>query len=69
MGINEESFIAIRGAMTGSTHTREVDLMPKPLFLFIVVPDFLFIIAFVILFWQLLSLYNIGHANLFRVVC
>lgn len=51
MGIDEESVIAIKAAMTASTKLNEIDLIPAPLFLFIIVPDYLFIVAFVILFW------------------
>lgn len=68
VGIDEEQVIALKAAMTASTKLDEIDLIPAPLFLFIIMPDFLFIIAFLILFWQLLSLFNIGHANLFKVM-
>jgi hypothetical protein len=60
---------AVHGAITGSTHTLEIDYFPKTLFLLMIVPDFLVIIAFLILFWQLLALFNQGHANLFKVMC
>ena len=69
LGIEEEQMIAIKGAITGSSITNEMDLIPKSLFLFILVPDFLFVIAFLVLFWQLMSLFNQGHANLFKVIC
>jgi hypothetical protein len=68
--------IAIKTALTGSTSTPQeiieeggINLVPKPLFIFMIVPDFLVIIAFLFLFWQLLSLYNTGHANLFKIIC
>jgi len=51
VGIDEEQVIALRAAMTASTKMDEIDLIPAPLFLFIIMPDFLFIIAFLILFW------------------
>lgn len=67
-GITKEQMNAIKGALTGSTINEEINLIPKPLFLFMIVPDFLVIIAFLILFWQLLSIYYDGHANLFKVM-
>jgi len=68
MGIADESIMnALRGAITGSTRTEEIELFPKRLFLFIIIPEFMVITAFLTLFWQLLALFNLGHANLFRV--
>eukprot|EP00347_Sterkiella_histriomuscorum_P018444 403345487 len=69
LGIDEQKFVGIRGAAAASSQVDQIDLIPKPLFLFIIMPDFLFIIAFLLLFWQLLYLYNQGHANLFKVMC
>jgi hypothetical protein len=50
--------IAIRAALTGSANTPVeiaeeggINLVPKPLFLFMILPDFLVIIAFLIIFW------------------
>jgi hypothetical protein len=43
-----------------------IDSSPKPLVLLILAPDFLVIFAYLLLFWQLLSLYYDGHANLFK---
>ncbi len=34
----------------------------------IIAPDFLVIFAYLLLFWQLLSFYYDGHANLFKSV-
>ena len=68
-GVSEEQMKAIHGAVTGSTHTEEIELFPKPLFLFMIMPDFLVIIAFLILFWQILALFNQGHVYLFKVMC
>jgi hypothetical protein len=58
---------ALRGAITGSTSTEEIEFFPKTLFLIIIIPEFMVITAFLTLFWQLLALFNLGHANLFRV--
>ena len=70
MGIADEQVMAaLRGAITGSQRTEEIELFPKKLFLFMIIPDFLVITAFLLLFWQLLTVFNLGHANLFRVVC
>lgn len=45
-----------------------IDSSPKSLVLFLITPEYLVIFAYVILFWQLLSLYYDGHANLFKSV-
>ena len=45
-----------------------IDASPKSLVLLIITPDFLVVFAYVILFWQLLSIYYDGHANLFKSV-
>lgn len=45
-----------------------IDSSPKSLVLLILAPDFLVIFAYLLLFWQLLSLYYDGHANLFKSV-
>lgn len=67
MGIADESIMtALRGTITG---TQEIELFPKRLFLFMIIPEFMVITCFLILFWQLLALFKLGHANLFRVVC
>jgi hypothetical protein len=60
---------AMRGAITGSTRTEEIELFPKRLFLFMIIPEFMVITAFLILFWQLLALFNLGHANFFELMC
>ena len=68
MGIADESIMtALRGTITGSTRTEEIELFPKRLFLFMIIPEFMVITAFLTLFWQLLALFNLGHASLFRV--
>jgi hypothetical protein len=68
MGIADESImIALRGTITSGTE--EIGLFPKKLFLFFIIPEFMVITCFLILFWQLLALFKLGHANLFRVVC
>jgi hypothetical protein len=36
--------------------------------LFLITPEYLVLFAYIILFWQLLSLYYSGHANLFKSV-
>lgn len=66
LGITDEQMEVIRKALTGSLD--DMDLLPKPLFILIILPDYLFILAFLILFWQLLSIYNKGHANLFKII-
>jgi hypothetical protein len=58
LGISEDEMDAIHGAITGSTIDHKIEYIPKPLFLFMIAPDFLVTIAFVVLFWQLLSIYN-----------
>ena len=45
-----------------------IENSPKSLVLLIIMPDFLVIFAYMILFWQLLSIYYDGHANLFKSV-
>jgi len=45
-----------------------IENSPKSLVLLIIAPDFLVIFAYVLLFWQLLSIYYDGHANLFKSV-
>jgi hypothetical protein len=70
IGIADEQVIsALMGAITGSTQTEEIELFPKKLFLFLIIPEFMVITAFLLLFWQLLAIFDLGHANLFRVVC
>lgn len=69
VGISETQMEAIRGAITGSTQVSLQEEFPKTLFLFLMLPDFLVLIAFIFLVWQLLSLYDQGHANLFKLVC
>jgi hypothetical protein len=70
MGIADETIMAaMRGAITGSTKTVEIELFPKRLFLFMIIPEFMVITAFLILFWQLLALFNLGHANFFETIC
>jgi F0F1-type ATP synthase membrane subunit c/vacuolar-type H+-ATPase subunit K len=52
MGIADETLMAaLRAAMTGSTKTEEIELFPKKLFLFMIIPEFMVITAFLILFW------------------
>lgn len=41
---------------------------PKNLVLLILVPDFLVVFAYILLFWQLLSTYYDGHASLFKSI-
>lgn len=67
LGVTEEKMEAIRAAITGKIRESGINYVPKPLFIFLILPDFLFIIAFLLLFWQLLSLYKNGHANLFKI--
>jgi hypothetical protein len=70
MGIADEPIMAaMRGTFTGSTSTEEIELFPKNLFLFMIIPEFMVITAFLLLFWQLLALYNLGHVNLFDLIC
>lgn len=45
-----------------------IESSPKTLVLLMIAPDFLVIFAYLLLFWQLLSLYYDGHANLFKSV-
>jgi hypothetical protein len=45
-----------------------IDQSPKTLVMLIISPEYLVIFAYLILFWQLLSLYYDGHANLFKSV-
>lgn len=45
-----------------------IESSPKVLVMLIIAPDFLVIFAYLLLFWQLLSLYYDGHANLFKSV-
>jgi len=45
-----------------------IDKSPKLLVLLLISPDFLVIFAYLILFWQLMSIYYDGHANLFKSV-
>lgn len=45
-----------------------IDNSPKTLVLLIIMPEFLVLFSYLILFWQLLSLYYDGHANLFKSV-
>jgi hypothetical protein len=45
-----------------------IESSPKSLVLFILIPEYLVIFAYLILYWQLLSLYFDGHANLFKTV-
>jgi hypothetical protein len=45
-----------------------IDDSPKFIVLMIIMPDYIVIFAYFILFWQLLSLYFDGHANLFKSV-
>ncbi|CDW81984.1 protein kinase [Stylonychia lemnae] len=45
-----------------------IDQSPKSLVLLILAPEFLVIYAYLLLFWQLLSIYYDGHANIFRSV-
>jgi hypothetical protein len=45
-----------------------IESSPKLLVILIIAPDFLVLFAYLILFWQLLSLYYDGHANLFKSV-
>jgi F0F1-type ATP synthase membrane subunit c/vacuolar-type H+-ATPase subunit K len=54
MGIaaEESEMAALRGAITGSTRTEEIELFPKKLFLFMIIPEFMVITAFLMLFWQ-----------------
>ena len=54
MGIaaEEAEMAALRGAITGSTRTEEIELFPKKLFLFMIIPEFMVITAFLMLFWQ-----------------
>ena len=62
---DEQIMAALRGTLT----SEEIEYFPKKLFLFMIIPEFMVITAFLILFWQLLALFKLGHANLFRVVC
>jgi hypothetical protein len=55
-------------AMTGSTVNMKIEFIPKPLFLFMIMPDFLVLTAYLVLYWQLLSVLNQAHANLFKLV-
>lgn len=48
---DEQVMAALRGAITGSQRTEEIELFPKKLFLFMIIPDFLVITAFLLLFW------------------
>ena len=53
------------------TESREfmgIENSPKLLVLLIISPEYLVILAYLILFWQMLSLYYDGHANLFKSV-
>lgn len=45
-----------------------IENSPKGLVLIMIAPEFLVIFAYLLLFWQLLSLYYDGHSNLFRSV-
>jgi hypothetical protein len=45
-----------------------IESSPKSLVLLIIAPDFLVVFAYLILFWQLVSIYYDGHANLFKSV-
>ena len=45
-----------------------IDQSPKTLVIFLISPEYLVIFAYFLLFWQLLSLYYDGHANLFKSV-
>lgn len=45
-----------------------VESAPKSLVLLIIAPDFIVVFAYLILFWQLMSIYYDGHANLFKSV-
>ena len=45
-----------------------IESSPKSLVLLIISPEYLVIFAYFVLFWQLLSLYFDGHANLFHSV-
>lgn len=45
-----------------------IDSSPKSLVLLILAPEFLVLFAYLLLFWQLLSIYYDGHANLFKSV-
>ena len=70
MGIADETIMsALRGTITGSSKTEEIELFPKKLFLFMTIPDFMAITAFLLLFWQLLDLFNLGHANFYENMC
>jgi hypothetical protein len=52
VGIEDESeMVAMRGAITGSTYIEEIELFPKKLFLFMIIPEFMVIAAFLMLFW------------------
>lgn len=52
MGIADDQIMAaLRGTITGSTRTEEIELFPKKLFLFMIIPEFMVITAFLILFW------------------
>jgi hypothetical protein len=51
-GIAEEQEIAaLRAAITASTSSEEIELFPKKLFLFMIIPEFMVITAFLLLFW------------------
>lgn len=42
---------AIASAITGSTLNLQIELIPKSLFLLMIAPDFLVLIAYLVLFW------------------
>jgi hypothetical protein len=58
---------AIASAITGSTLNRKIEMIPKSLFLLMIAPDFLVLIAYLVLFWQLISVFHQAHANLFKM--
>jgi hypothetical protein len=45
-----------------------INKSPRALVLLLLVPDYLVIFAYLVLCWQLLSLYYDGHANIFRSI-
>ena len=51
IGIQQDDIDAIASAITGSINDSKIEMIPKPLFLFMIVPDFLVLIAYLVLFW------------------
>ena len=45
-----------------------IEKSPKALVLLLLTPDYFVIFAYLLLFWQLISMYYDGHANLFKSV-